>query len=59
MSDFIYDEERVLCICPAGHKLYQTGRDMRFNGYRVDSFRAPITACRDCHHKYCVRSAQR
>ena len=30
VADFIYDEERALCICPAGNRLYQTGRDMLF-----------------------------
>lgn len=60
VSDFIYDEERALCICPAGNRLYQTGRDMLFNGYRVDSFRAPITACRDCHLRdKCLRYPER
>lgn len=60
LSDFIYDEQRALCICSAGHKLYQTGRDMLFNGYRVDSFRAPITACRDCHlREKCLRYSER
>lgn len=60
VNDFIYDEDTALCICPAGHKLYQTGRDMLFNGYRVDSFRAPITACRECHLRdKCLRYPER
>jgi hypothetical protein len=46
--DFLYDESKTLCICPAGHKLYPSGRDMLFNGYRVAHFKAPITACRGC-----------
>jgi hypothetical protein len=36
-------------ICPAGHKLYCSGKNMLFNGYRVASFKAPKTACRGCH----------
>jgi transposase len=48
LSDFSYDETKAQCICPAGHKLYKSGKDMLFNGYRVAHFKAPITACRDC-----------
>jgi hypothetical protein len=35
VKDFRYDEARARCICPAGHKLYCSGKDMLFNGYRV------------------------
>ena len=48
LQDFSYDESTAQCFCPAGHKLYQSGKDMLFNGYRVAHFKAPITACRDC-----------
>lgn len=47
-KDFIYDEAPALCICPAGHRLYRSGRDMLFNGYRLAHFKAPITKCRGC-----------
>ncbi len=35
VEDFFYDEARALCICPAGHKLYHSGKHLLFNGYRV------------------------
>jgi transposase len=60
LNDFHYDESKALCICPAGHKLYQSGKDMLFNGYRVDHFKAPITACRDCTLRaQCLRYPER
>ena len=60
LSDFHYDESKALCICPAGHKLYQSGKDMLFNGYLVDHFKAPITACRDCSLRaQCLRYPDR
>ena len=60
LSDFSYDESKALCICPAGHKLYQSGKDMLFNGYRVAHFKAPITACRDCPLRpRCLRHPER
>jgi transposase len=59
-KDFLYDEANVLCICPAGRKLYRAGKDMLFNGYRVARFKAPKTACRDCHLRaQCLRYPDR
>jgi transposase len=60
LRDFFYDEGKVLCICPAGHKLYQSGKNMLFNGYRVALFKAPITACRGCPLRArCLRHPER
>jgi hypothetical protein len=59
-QDFSYDAEQALCICPAGQKLYKSGTSMLFNGYLVDRFRAPLTACRDCHLRdQCLRHPDR
>ena len=58
--DFLYDEDKASCICPAGHKLYQSGKNMLFNGYRVAHFKAPITACRECPLRaQCLRHPER
>ena len=60
VQDFLYDEAKASCICPAGHKLYCSGKNMLFNGYRVASFKAPKTACRGCHlRKQCLRHPDR
>jgi hypothetical protein len=60
LRDFFYDEGKALCICPAGHKLYHSGKHMLFNGYRVAYFKAPITACRDCPLRArCLRHPER
>lgn len=60
LEDFFYDEFRGLCRCPAGHKLYRSGKDMLFNGYRVSHFKAPITACRGCNlRSQCLRYPER
>ena len=51
---------KALCVCPAGHKLYQSGKNMLFNGYRVAHFKAPITACRNCPLRAeCLRHPER
>ncbi len=60
VQDFLYDEQNARCICPAGHKLYHSGQDMLFNGYRVTKFKAPLTACRGCHLRpQCLRHPDR
>ncbi|MDX2050748.1 MAG: IS1182 family transposase [Polyangiaceae bacterium] len=60
LQDFHYDQDKALCICPAGHKLYQSGNHMLFNGYRVAHFKAPITACRGCPlRSQCLRHPER
>ena len=60
VEDFLYDEGNARCICPAGHKLYHSGKNMLFNGYRVASFKAPKTACRGCHLRaQCLRHPDR
>jgi transposase len=60
LQDFSYDESNARCICPAGHRLYQSGKDMLFNGYRVAHFKAPITACRGCPLRaQCLRHPDR
>jgi hypothetical protein len=60
LKDFQYDPANATCICPAGHKLYKSGQDMLFNGYRVAHFKAPITACRGCHLRpECLRHPDR
>lgn len=60
VEDFLYDEQNARCICPAGQKLYRSGKNMLFNGYRVASFKAPKTACRGCHlREQCLRHPDR
>jgi transposase len=55
-KDFQHDEANARCICPAGQKLYRSGTNMRFNGYRVDRFKAPLTGCRGCRlRERCLR----
>lgn len=57
LQDFIYDEVTERCVCPAGHAMYHSGRDMLFNGYRVAHYKAPITACRVCSLRaQCLRN---
>ena len=60
VEDFTYDERNARCVCPAGQKLYRSGKDMLFNGYRVSKFKAPLGACRECPlRQQCLRHPDR
>jgi hypothetical protein len=48
LEDFLYDEPRHTCICPAGKSLYRSGSDMVIDGFRVARYKAPLSACRPC-----------
>jgi hypothetical protein len=47
-ANFIYDETKQTCICPAGHKLYRSGVDLETGGFLSARFRAPMCACGPC-----------
>jgi transposase len=60
VNDFIYDEKSSRCICPAGHAMYQSGKHMLFNGYRVAHFKGTISACGPCPLRArCLRHPER
>jgi transposase len=59
-ADFVYDESKQTCLCPAGHKLYRSGVDMVMGGYRGAHFKAPKRACRGCElRSKCLRNPER
>jgi transposase len=59
-ADFVYDESKQTCICPAGHHLYRSGVDIISGGYRGAHFKAPKRACRGCElRSQCLRHPER
>jgi transposase len=59
-ADFVYDETRQTCICPAGHRLYRSGVDLVAGGYRGAHFKAPKSACGPCAlRRQCLRYPER
>jgi transposase len=59
-ADFIYDQSKQTCICPAGHKLYRSGVDIVSGGYRGSRFKAPKSACGPCElRRQCLRHPDR
>jgi hypothetical protein len=57
-EDFHFDDRTGRLICPAGHSLYKSGTHFETkDGYRASSYRAPKTACRNCHLRVkCMRN---
>jgi len=59
-ADFVYDESKQTCRCPAGHQLYRSGVDIISGGYRGAHFKAPKSACRGCElRSQCLRHPER
>jgi len=59
-ADFVYDESKQTCRCPAGHQLYRSGVDIISGGYRGAHFKAPKSACRGCElRRKCLRYPER
>lgn len=49
-QDFTYDPETARLTCPAGQRLYGTGREVtNAQGYLVSHYKAPQAACLNCH----------
>lgn len=47
-KDFTLAKDHSHCICPAGKRMYCSGRGVHVSGYEAVRFRAPISACADC-----------
>lgn len=59
-KDFQLAKDRSHCICPAGKRMYCSGRGVHVSGYEAVRFRAPISACADCVLRdRCIRYPQR
>jgi transposase len=59
-SDFAYDAEARTCVCPAGKRLYRTGKDVVTRGYVADHFRGAKRDCGPCPLRArCLRTPER
>ena len=59
-KDFYFDPDFRFCMCPAGKRLYRTGRGRDGKGYFVTRFQGPKCACSPCklRHK-CLRKPEK
>jgi len=56
-ADFHYDESTDTCTCPAGKKLYKSGRHKNLDGYEALHFKSPIRHCDPCAlRQRCMRN---
>jgi hypothetical protein len=59
-ADFIYDKATLICICPAGKRLYRNGRQCVVNDYQAVKFQGAKRDCRACHlRSRCLRHPER
>ena len=59
-KDFQLAEDHSHAICPAGKRLYKSGRHRDLQGLQTINFRAPIGACRECPLRtQCLRHPDR
>lgn len=59
-KDFQLAKDRSHCLCPAGRRMYCSGRTKDLNGFEAIRFRAPLTACRHCPLRVqCIRHPER
>jgi transposase len=47
-KDFIYDEKNRSCRCPAGHRLYGNGTNIKIHGFIAMKFRGAKSVCGPC-----------
>jgi transposase len=47
-KDFQLAKDRSHCICPAGQRLYKSGRAHNLRGFEALKFKAPKSACAGC-----------
>ena len=59
-DDFIFPEDLSHCICPAGKRLYRSGRNANTKGFLSARFKGPKSACVPCKlRSQCLRHPDR
>lgn len=59
-SDFQLAKDHTHAICPAGKRMYCSGRPQDLRGFQAIRFRAPISACAQCPlRSRCIRHPER
>jgi hypothetical protein len=59
-ADFTFAGDLSHCICPAGKRLYRSGRNIEYKGLRSVRFKGPKSACVPCHLRTkCLRHPDR
>jgi hypothetical protein len=60
VKDFIYDEKDRSCRCPAGHRLYGNGNNIKMRGFITMKFRGAKSVCGPCLlRERCLKTPER
>lgn len=55
-ADFDFAADLSFCICPAGRRLYRSGKNAKIKDYRAVKFKGPKSACLPCELRdQCLR----
>ena len=59
-KDFVYDEKDRSCRCPAGHRLYGNGNNIKMHGFIAMKFRGAKSVCGPCLlRERCLKTPER
>ena len=59
-QDFTFADDLSFCLCPAGKRLYRSGKNANIKGHLATKFKGPKSACVPCHLRtQCLRHPER
>lgn len=59
LADFTFPEDLSFCICPAGERLYRSGKNIKIKDYQAYKFKGPKSSCVPCVlRKRCLRKPE-
>lgn len=59
-QDFTFADDLSFCLCPAGKKMYRSGKSANIKGHLATKFKGPKSACVPCHLRtQCLRHPER
>ena len=60
VRDFVFPDDLSYCLCPAGKKMYRSGKNANIKGHLATKFKGPKSACVPCHLRtQCLRHPER
>lgn len=59
-ADFEFAEDLSFCICPAGKRMYRSGKNAKIKDYRAYKFKGAKSSCIPCEmRKQCLRKPEK
>ena len=59
-ADFTFAEDLSFCICPAGERMYRSGKNIKLKDYQACKFKGPKSSCLPCSlRSRCLRKPEK